>query len=112
MQNIGYINKIDNNIYITSDEEFDAYSWVITGSGELCKMNNSKYLEYLESLSMATKKVVCSSNPNLKLTVLTEQTIKNIEHLKYIVFERGEYLETGKLYISIYENDKLLGCSN
>lgn len=92
MQNIGYINKIDNNIYITSDEEFDAYSWVITGSGELCKMNNSKYLEYLESQSKATKKVICSSNPKLNLTILTEQTIKNIEHLKYILYKRAGYL--------------------
>lgn len=83
-------------------------------------MNNSKYIEYLDSQSKATKKVVCSSNPNLKLTVLTEQTIKNIESLNIVSFKRDVYYvgdprnicNSCKSYICIYENDKLLGCSN
>lgn len=63
-------------LYITSDEEIKEGNWVLLPNGIIKKMSHSDILDYLDSESFATKKVIATTDPSLGLPSLPESFIQ------------------------------------
>jgi hypothetical protein len=59
------LHKINENIYITSDEEIKEGDWVLLPSNEIYKMSSTDITHYLESESKSTKKIILTDNKDL-----------------------------------------------
>lgn len=69
--------KIHFNI-IDTEAIIDTGNYVKLGSGEIHKMSDNDMVDYLNSNSDATKKVIATTNTSLSLPQLTEKSIKLI----------------------------------
>lgn len=65
------------HIYIVTDDEIKVNDWVIMGNGNLNKMTDTDMIFYLDSMSNATKKVVATTNSDLKLPLIDLDFINN-----------------------------------
>ena len=63
--NKSIINLINENVYITNDDYFSANDWVLLPNNEIRKMSDTDMIDYLESDSSATKKIILTTDPKL-----------------------------------------------
>jgi hypothetical protein len=64
------------HLSILSNEEIKDSDWVIRGDGELDQMTPNKMIDYLDSQSLATKKIIATTDTSL--SIKKEQSGENI----------------------------------
>jgi hypothetical protein len=53
------------NLYITSDEDIEKGNWVLKPNNTICKISDKNILDYIESQSNSTKKIILTTDVDL-----------------------------------------------
>ncbi|HWY33228.1 MAG TPA: hypothetical protein VNX68_01200 [Nitrosopumilaceae archaeon] len=76
------IKKVDNEYYLLSEDDIKTRDWVLRPDSVVLKMTDSDMVDYLQSESLATKKIIASSKQlnNLPCVEVITMDAKTLIH--------------------------------